>query len=89
MEVVKAGLSIGLSLSFTEEWSKSTTETISFEVPPGEMAFLYQGYLLASVLTFDGATGNYSFGEAARCLSPVLVTASQPITGAATLSPSS
>jgi len=65
-EVVKAGVSVGVSLSFTEEWSKSTTETISFEVPAGAVAFLYRGFLLASPLSYNAASGAYTFREGAR-----------------------
>jgi hypothetical protein len=87
-EVVKASLSVAVALSFTEQWSSSTTETISFTAPAGSLVFLYQGFLLASLLTYSPANNTYSFGAAARCLSPVLVTSDKPLTGAAQLIPS-
>jgi hypothetical protein len=83
--VVKAGVSVAVALSFTEQWSTTTTETISFTVPAGALVFLYQGFLLASLLTYDAKTNSYTFGEAARCLSPVLVTSATPLIGAATM----
>jgi hypothetical protein len=77
--LAKGKVSVGFSLSFTEEWSTETTETISFEVPPGEKAFTYQGTLRSQKLEYDPATDLYTYREAARFLSPVTVTSKVPI----------
>lgn len=84
IEVVKASLTVGFSLSFTEEWSKSKTTTIEFSVPPGKLAFTYQGYLLTALLQFDASSGKYSYLSTARFLTDVLATSEAPLTGGAT-----
>ena len=78
-EVVKAGLTVGFSISFTEQWSTSTTETMSFSVPPGKKAFTYQGYLLSQILTYDAKTGAYAYADIARFLTNILATSSVPL----------
>jgi hypothetical protein len=87
--VVKATFSVGFSLTFTEEWSTETTETISLEVPAGEVSFLYQGVLMASVLVFDANSNSYTYLEQARCLTPILVTSETPLIGHTTIQPPS
>lgn len=77
--VAKVGGSIGLSFTFTEEWSSSTTESMSFEVPAGKKAFTYQGYLMAQILEYDASSGTYTYKEAARLLSNVLATSAIPL----------
>jgi hypothetical protein len=79
-EVVKAGLTVTASISFTEEWSQSRTVSMSFEVPPGKKAFNYQGYILAEILSYDTKAGTYSYtGNSARCLTNVLTSTNDPI----------
>lgn len=53
IEVVKASLSVTLSIGFSEQWSTVTTETIDFSVPPGKKGFLYQGTLKSRILRYD------------------------------------
>ena len=84
VEVVKASLTVGFSLSFTEQWSSSKTTTIQFSVPPGKLAFTYQGYLLSALLQFDASTGRFSYLSSARFLTDVLATSEAPLTGRAT-----
>jgi hypothetical protein len=79
IEVVKAGISVTLAVSFTEEMSKSSTETISFTVPPGQLAFTYQGYMMAAVLRYDPGTNNYKYTDKARFVTSVIATSSTPI----------
>jgi hypothetical protein len=81
IEIVKAGLTIGFSLSFTETWQKSTTTTLGFSVPPGQKAFTYQGYLLAAIINYDPEKDTYSYLSSARCMTEVLVTSDVPLTG--------
>lgn len=83
IEVVKATLTVGFSLSFTEEWSSSKTTAIGFSVPPGQLAFTYQGYLLSAVLQYDASSGKYSYLSSARFLTDVLATTKEPLTGKA------
>ncbi|MBI9115908.1 hypothetical protein [Sanguibacter suaedae] len=77
--VAKVNFKVTFSISFTEQWSEETTETFSFSVPPGEKAFTYQGYLLAQILTFDAATGTYSYGKPARFVTNILTTSAEPL----------
>jgi hypothetical protein len=77
--IAKGGVKIGLSFTFTEEWSKSSTESMSFSVPPGKMAFTYQGYLQAQILEYDASKDTYSYKESARVLSNVLATSRTPL----------
>jgi hypothetical protein len=79
-EVVKAGLKVTTSISFTEEWSQSRTISMNFEVPAGKKAFNYQGYIMAEILSFDAKKGTYSYkGDRARCLTNVLTSLRAPI----------
>lgn len=82
IEVVKASLTVGFSISFTEQWSTSKTTTIGFSVPPGQKAFTYQGYLLSAIINFDASSGTYSYGSTARFVTDILATSNVPLTGA-------
>jgi hypothetical protein len=80
VEVVKAGFKMGFSITFTEQWSKSRTETMSFEVPGGKKAFTYQGYLLARILRYDASSGTYAYeNETARFVTNILSTSENPL----------
>lgn len=77
--LAKGGVKIGLTFTFTEEWSSSTTESMSFSVPAGKKAFTYQGYLMAQILEYDARTDTYSYKETARLLSNILATSATPL----------
>lgn len=80
IEVVSEKTSVTFALSFTEEWSTSTTKSMTFSCPPGQKAFVYQGTLVSKVLQFDPATATYSWsGAAAKALTQVLLTSSTPV----------
>jgi hypothetical protein len=80
VEVVKAGFKVGLSISFTEQWSSSQTTEFSFSVPGGKKAFTYQGYLMSRILRFDASTGNYAYlPEVARFVTNILSTSDVPL----------
>lgn len=80
VEVVSAKVSTTFALSFTEQWTKTTTKTMSFSCPPGKKAFVYQGTLMSRVLKFDAGTDQYSWVEnAAKALTQVLTTSESPI----------
>lgn len=83
VDVVKVNESVSFNLTFTEQWSKSTTETFEFSVPAGKKAFTYQGYILAATMENTG-TNDYhwvSGGEQGRFLTNVLRTTSIPLMG--------
>lgn len=77
--IVSGEVTLGLSLTFTESWSSSTTETMAFAVPAGAKTFTYQGYMMAQILTFDPESGLYTWGELARMLTNALVTSEVPV----------
>lgn len=79
VELIKVGFSITFNITFTESYNKSTTETISFTVPPGKKAFTYQGVLNSAILVYDAKTDSYSYGEKARFMSNILVTKEKPL----------
>ncbi|MBF0110401.1 MAG: hypothetical protein HQL76_14635 [Magnetococcales bacterium] len=80
IEIVTASVSTTFALSFTEQWSTTTTKTMSFSCPPGKKAFVYQGTLMSQVLKFNSGTNTYSWsGGAAKALTQVLVTSATPI----------
>lgn len=79
-EVVKVGFKIGLSISFTEQWSSSQTTEFSFSVPGGKKAFTYQGYLLSRILRYDASSGTYTYlPEVARFVTNILTTSDVPL----------
>jgi hypothetical protein len=80
IEIVTEKTSVTFALSFTEEWTSSTTKSMTFSCPPGQKAFVYQGTLMSQVLKFDPATATYSWtGSPAKALTQVLLTSSTPI----------
>ncbi|MFT2019165.1 hypothetical protein ACMA1D_25475 [Streptomyces sp. 796.1] len=88
IEVVKASLTVGFSLSFTEQYSTVTTQTMTFSVPPGEKAFTYQGFIRTVVIEHNTSNRSYSFvaGSEGKFLTEVLVTSPVPVIGATTIS---
>ena len=80
VEVVTEKTSISFALSFTEQWSTTTTKSMSFSCPPGKKAFVYQGTLVSRVLMLDADKGKYQWKSAAgKALTQVLVTSRAPI----------
>jgi hypothetical protein len=73
-EIVKAGIKIGFNLTFTEQWSTSTTETIQFSVPSGKQAFTYQGYLLSAILRYNPADNTYKYTEYGKLKTNIVTT---------------
>jgi hypothetical protein len=79
-EVVKAGVRIGISVTFTAQYNQSTTETMSFTVPAGHGAFTYQGYIMAQVLRYTPKGERFDWvGGAGRFLTNVLTTSAVPL----------
>lgn len=80
IEVATESTSVSFALSFTEEWSTSTTKSMDFSCPPGKMAFVYQGTLRSRILQLNAETAQYEWaGEASKALTQVLLTSAKPI----------
>ncbi len=80
IEIVTEKTSITFALSFTEQWNTSTTKSMSFSCPPGEMAFVYQGTLVSRILALNSETAQYEWkGSAGKAMTQVLVTSKEPI----------
>lgn len=77
--VCKVGAKFGFNVSLTDQWSKSQTETISFRIPAGERAFLYQVTILCARLRLDTKTGEYSYVEYGKFLTDAYKTSKKPL----------
>jgi len=77
----KASVKISLELSFTEQWNRSQTETITFEVPAGQQAFIYKGILRSRIITFDPQTNAYTWGATGTFYTNNIVSSKVPLTG--------
>jgi len=75
----KASFEFSFSISFTEQYSTSSTETVSFGVPAGQKAFLYQGTLRSRILRYDPAKDSYRYQEEASFLTTIFDTLKEPI----------
>lgn len=85
VEVVTESTSVTFALSFTEEWSRSTTRSMSFSCPPGQLAFVYQGTLRSALLVFNASDATYAWsGATAKALTQVLVTSATALAAAPT-----
>ncbi|MFI9630519.1 hypothetical protein [Streptomyces sp. NPDC052042] len=76
----KASVTTSLTLTFSEQWSKSTTETYSVEVEPGNEAYLYQGYVRARILKHNEKDDSYGWvGGPGMLYTPAYVVTDQPL----------
>lgn len=57
----KNKITIQLSLTFSETWNKTTTETISITVNGGEKAYLYQGTVRSAILRYDAEKMSFHY----------------------------
>ena len=78
-QVFKAGAKFGFNVSLTDQWSKSQTETISFRIPAGKRAFLYQVTILCARLRLNAKTGKYSYVEYGKFLTDAYKTSEKPL----------
>jgi hypothetical protein len=78
-DVVKVGFKMSVSVSFTEQWNKTVTETVAFTVPAGERAFAYQAYINTSILRYTPADNSYVYIGHAKFLTPSLKTTRTPV----------
>lgn len=78
----KNKIKIQLSLTFSESWNTTTTETVSFTVNGGERAYLYQGTVRSAILRYDAEKmtfhylgqpyeGRYLVGETKTTREPI------------------
>jgi hypothetical protein len=81
VEFAKGSLTVSTGLTFSQQWSKTTTETYTFQVPPNKKAFTYQGHMMSVVLVHNDADDTYSYDDSttARCLTNVLATTGEPL----------
>ena len=78
-EVVKVGTKIGFHVSLTDQWTKTQTETIEFNVPAGSSAFLYQVIIQCARLRLNNATGKYSYVDHGKFLTNSYKTTDKPL----------
>lgn len=78
-DIVKAGFKMSITVSFTEQWNKTVTETMSFTVPAGERAFAYQAYICSSILRYTPSDKSYRYVDHAKFLTPSLKTLKTPV----------
>ena len=81
----KASIEMSLSVTFTESWNESQSQTTSFTVPAGKRSFLYQGTLLGIILKWNGRgpeAENFEYvGSPFLTETPVAMTSDKPING--------
>ncbi|SHG95968.1 hypothetical protein [Streptoalloteichus hindustanus] len=75
---VKGSVTVTTTLTFSQEWSKSVTETMVFSVPAGKKTFMYQGYIWSEIAVYQNQQYSWA-GERARCLTNVLATTREPL----------
>lgn len=57
----KSEVTVNMEISFTAQWNTSQSETITYTIPGGEKAYLYQGCLHCAVLTYNVKTMQYHY----------------------------
>ena len=77
--IVKSEISVNIEVSFTEQWNESHTETVSYSVPGGAKAYLYQGYFKCAVLKYNARTMEYLYEDTCTFNSNVIKTTENPI----------
>ncbi len=79
--IVKSEVSVNIEVSFTAQWNESHTETVTYNVPGGAKAYLYQGYFKCAVLKYNAKTMEYLYDETCTFNSNVIKTTEKPIDG--------
>lgn len=77
--VVKAGIKVGFNVTMSEQWNESTTESISYSVPGGKKAYLYQGYMHNDILRMSAKTGKFEYVDAGRFLTNFVMTSQEAL----------
>lgn len=76
---VKAGFKLSFDITFTEQWNKSQSETMMFNVPAGKKAYLYQGYVLSAILQMNVKTLEYKYKTKGRFLTNIVKSTAVPV----------
>lgn len=79
----KAEFNVNLEISFTEQWNNSQSETITFSVPKGSKAYLYQGMLNCALLEYNIKTFTFEYKEMGVFQTNLIQTSPKPIGSAA------
>lgn len=79
-EFAKMGVTLSMEMSMTEQWNESQSETISFTVPGGQRAYLYQYYVHAAILYYDLETFKFYYGPSGRFLTNEVRTSKTSLT---------
>lgn len=61
LTIVKASVTVGLEVNFTEQWNQSHTKTVSITVPAHTKAYFYQASIKSRIMRFDLRTLEYSY----------------------------
>lgn len=78
-QFAKVGVSINMEMSMTEQWNETQSETISFNVPGRQKAYLYQCYIHAAVLHYDLNTFKFYYETSGRFLTNVVKTSDKSL----------
>lgn len=78
-EILKVGVKINMNATFTQETSKSHTETITYTVPAETIAYLYQGFIQCAILSMDIKTGEFKYVSKGKYLTNFFKTSLTPL----------
>lgn len=79
----KAEISLSVTLTFSEAWTKTVTETISCTVGPKDIAYFYQGAIQAAIMRYDAEKLKFYYLDnrhTGQYQTNILKTTSNPIT---------
>ncbi len=77
--VAKFGAKFGFNVSLTNQWTQTQTDTISFQIPAGKKAYLYQVTLLCARLRYYPGKIKYEYVEYGKFLSDAYKTTENPL----------
>ncbi|RJO70876.1 hypothetical protein D5S18_27215 [Nocardia panacis] len=84
--VAKANVTFGFSFTLTAEYNKSVTKSITCEVPAGQRAFVYRGYLYNRLLKHNTAARTYEWvSQPGWLYTNIIRTSSVPLIGQTTI----
>ncbi len=77
--VTKAGVSLEMTSTVTSQSTQTRSETVTYNVPAGTSAYLYQGYMNYSMLNLLD-DGSYQYAEEAEYRTNIIKTSNTPLT---------
>jgi hypothetical protein len=77
----KAGFKVTMSISISQEWNTTHSESFGFSVPSGDKAFAFQGTVLTRQLHFFPSTNEYQWGTDGKFNTNHLFTNRTPLLG--------